>query len=78
VSRTFSIAEKKTLQLRGEVFNLPNYVNFGSPVSTLNSTGTFGKIQSDIPGTGVVDAGGNAGVGAGDPRIMQFALKFVF
>jgi hypothetical protein len=26
----------------------------------------------------VAGAGGNVGVGSGDPRIMQFALKWVF
>jgi hypothetical protein len=35
----------------------------------LNS-GAFGKIQSDISGT--------SGLSAGDQRIMQFALKYVF
>jgi hypothetical protein len=38
-------------------------------VSTLNS-GAFGQIQSDISGT--------SGLSAGDPRIIQLALKFVF
>ena len=37
--------------------------------ATLNS-GSFGKIQSDISGT--------SGLTAGNPRILQFALKFVF
>jgi hypothetical protein len=78
LSRTFALAEKKTLQLRAEVFNLPNFVNFSSPVATLNSTGTFGKILSDVPGNSVVQSGANVGPGSGDPRIMQFALKYVF
>jgi carboxypeptidase family protein/TonB-dependent receptor-like protein len=60
LSRTFSVGEKKTLQLRAEAFNIVNHANFGNPVSSLNS-GSFGKIQT-----------------AGDPRIMQFALKYVF
>src|SRR5207248_8820250 len=69
VSRTFPLHEKKSIQFRGEAFNLPNHLNLSNPVATLNS-GAFGKIQSDISGT--------SGLSSGDPRIMQFALKYVF
>ena len=69
VSRMFPIREKQTIQLRAEAFNLPNHMNPGIPVTTTNS-GAFGQIQSDISGT--------SGLTAGDPRIIQFALKFVF
>jgi hypothetical protein len=48
LSRTFSLAEKKSLQLRGEAFNLPNHENLNNPVATLNS-GSFGKVQSGNP-----------------------------
>ena len=44
ISRTFTLMEGKTLQLRGEAFNLPNWVNLGSPVANLNSAATFGTI----------------------------------
>ncbi len=60
LSREFPVSEGKTLQLRGEAFNLLNHTNFDVPVSALNSQ-TFGRIQN-----------------AGDPRILQFALKFIF
>jgi hypothetical protein len=70
LTRTFTVREGKTLQLRAEAFNLPNHMNPSNPVATLNSSGTFGKIQSDISGT--------SGLSAGDPRILQFALKYVF
>jgi hypothetical protein len=70
LSRTFPIAEGKAMQLRAESFNLPNHMNPGPPNLTLNSSGSFGKIQSDISGT--------SGLSDGDPRIMQFALKFIF
>ncbi|HYR89639.1 MAG TPA: carboxypeptidase regulatory-like domain-containing protein [Terriglobia bacterium] len=69
LSRTFALREGRTLQLRAEAFNLPNHLNPSTPVATLNS-GSFGKIQSDISGT--------SGLSAGDPRILQFALKLVF
>ena len=69
VSRTFRIAEGKSIQVRGEAFNLPNHLNPGLPIAAINQ-GTFGKIQSDISGT--------SGLSTGDPRIIQFALKYVF
>jgi hypothetical protein len=69
----FPITEKRTIQLRGEVFNLPNHLNPSTPVATLNS-GNFGQIISDVNG---VQTGGLL-AGGGDPRIIQLALKFVF
>jgi len=45
LSRTFPIDEKRSIQLRGEAFNLPNYTNLNPPVSTLTS-GAFGQIQA--------------------------------
>jgi hypothetical protein len=69
VSRTFRILEGKSIQVRAEAFNLPNHLNPALPIAALNQ-GTFGKIQADISGT--------SGLSAGDPRILQFALKYVF
>jgi hypothetical protein len=69
LSRTFSLGERRSIQLRGEAFNLPNHLIAGPPVATINS-GTFGKIQSDISGT--------SGLSAGDQRIIQLGLKLVF
>jgi hypothetical protein len=69
VSRSFVVREKKTLQVRGEAFNILNHTAFSTPVATLNS-GSFGQILSDISG--------NSGLSAGNPRILQFALKLVF
>jgi hypothetical protein len=78
VSRTFNVGEGKSLQLRGEAFNVPNHMNPANPglctngtcVNALNNSGAFGKITTDISGT--------SGLSAGDPRIIQLALKFVF
>jgi hypothetical protein len=72
VSRNFSLGEKRSIQLRGEAFNLPNHVNgtFGAPGSiNLNST-NFGHITQDISG--------NGGLLPGDYRVIQLALKFAF
>jgi hypothetical protein len=64
LTRTFRLSPSQGLQFRGEVFNAFNKVNLGAPITALNSS-SFGQIQS------------TAAVG-GDPRIMQFALKFMF
>jgi hypothetical protein len=60
VTRTFRLAGTQNMQVRWEVFNVINHVNYNNPVTSLNS-GTFGQILA-----------------AGDPRIMQFALKFSY
>jgi hypothetical protein len=65
LTRTFRIAGDQNVQFRWEVFNVINHVNFGVPITALNSA-SFGQIQSTAAGN------------AGDPRIMQFALKFTF
>jgi hypothetical protein len=69
LTRTFAIREKQNLQVRADAFNLPNHLNPGVPIATTNS-GSFGQIQSDISGT--------SGLTAGDPRIIQLALKYTF
>jgi hypothetical protein len=68
LARTFHVRERQTVEFRWEVFNVPNRVNLGAPNTVLNS-GTFGQITSDINGSSSQ---------AGDPRIMQLALKYVF
>lgn len=45
VLKNFKLVETKTLQFRAEAFNLPNFVNWGMPGSTLN-TPTYGQIWS--------------------------------
>ena len=64
VTRTFKLAGSQNVQVRWEVFNVINHVNFNAPVASLNSA-SFGQIQSTA-------------TNGGDPRIMQFALKFTF
>jgi hypothetical protein len=69
LSRTIPISEKRSIQLRGEAFNLPNHLNPGIPVAATNSA-AFGRIQSDVSGT--------SGLSPGNQRIIQMALKYVF
>ena len=68
LSRIFRVRERQTVQFWWEVFNVPNRLNAAAPNTTLNS-GSFGQITSDINGSGSQ---------GGDPRIMQFALKYIF
>jgi hypothetical protein len=69
LSRTFAIQERKAIQVRADFFNLPNHLNPSVPTGSRASS-TFGQILTDISG--------NNGLDAGDPRIIQFAMKFVF
>jgi hypothetical protein len=62
VSRRFAITERQGLEVRAESFNLPNLVNPTADAST-------GTITSPLFGKIT---------SAGDPRIMQFALKYIF
>ena len=70
LSRTFRVwGEKRLMQIRAESFNLPNHLNPSTPGNSIASS-TFGQILSDVSG--------NNGLDAGDPRIIQFAMKFIF
>ena len=78
ISRTFTLREKMTLQIRMEAFNVLNHPNFSTPGATAvqvngtqgTNTANFGAITSDISG--------NNGINGGDQRILQGAMKFVF
>jgi hypothetical protein len=48
VIRAFRLAERKTLQFRGEFFNLPNHPNFLVPGHTFNGPG-FGIVSAARP-----------------------------
>jgi len=56
------ITEKTSIQLRAEFFNAFNHPQFANPVTTQNTASTFGVIQNSST----------------NPRIIQFALKFLF
>jgi hypothetical protein len=72
LSRLFQIRESQQLEFRWEVFNVPNHVNLYPP------QGAF-----VLPSFGQPTPASSTGLGAlsqttNDPRIMQFALKYVF
>jgi len=71
LSRRFPIRERQYVEFRLEAFNLPNTANFAVP-TTLETSTLFGQITSTA-------VSGPATTGqAGDPRIMQLALKYAF
>jgi len=61
-----------SLQLRLEVFNLFNTINWANPGSTLSSSTSFGII------TNTRNANNAPGIGAGEPRNVQLAAKILF
>jgi hypothetical protein len=56
------INENATLVFRTEFFNAFNHAQFNNPVSVADSAATFGQITSLSV----------------NPRLIQFALKYVF
>jgi len=68
----FPINERMKLQFRAEFFNLLNNVNFTVP--------GLGSANPDQSAAGNIVGTGNFGklTFAADPRILQFALKFIF
>ncbi len=62
VQRTFPLNETHSLDFRVEVFNLTNTPKFGLPVNDFAAGPAFGVISSS----------------AGNPRILQIALKYKF
>jgi hypothetical protein len=62
LSKTIGMTESSDLELRWEVFNVLNSVNFALPSYDLADTSDLGKITNTI----------------GGPRVMQFGVKFGF
>jgi hypothetical protein len=61
LQRRFTLSGQTSVELRWEVFNIFNSVEFGLPDSNISNAtvGTIARL-------------------AGDPRVMQFAVRFVF
>jgi Carboxypeptidase regulatory-like domain len=69
--KEFAIKERWKAQLRIEVFNVLNWTNYANPTTTFNS-GSFGLISNTRNGSGA------PGLGVGEPRNLQLALKFIW
>jgi hypothetical protein len=65
VSKNFRFNSSSYVQARVEFFNIFNQVNFDIPNTAVNNQATLGRITRTDPSSG-------------DPRILQFGLKFVF
>lgn len=64
LSKNVRFKTDMSVQFRAEFFNIFNQVNFANPAIAVSSA-SFGRITSTHPNQG-------------DPRIIQFGLKFVF
>ena len=69
--KEFPIKERLRAQFRVEMFNALNWANFANPTTTFNS-GSFGLISNTRNG------GSAPGLGFGEPRNVQFALKLLW
>ena len=65
LSKNFRFTSNAYVQFRAEFFNIFNMVNFDIPNTAVNNQSTLGRITRTDPSSG-------------DPRIVQFGLKFVF
>lgn len=72
LTRTFRLTETKGLEFRAEMFNIFNRPNFDTPKRDLAAP-SFGKIFNTVQ-----PLAGLASGGPGDPREVQFALKFIW
>jgi hypothetical protein len=66
------ITERLKTEFRIEIFNLFNQNNFANPGATLNTAASFGLI------TNTRNGGGAPGLGQGEPRNIQLALKLIW
>jgi hypothetical protein len=62
IIKNTKVTEGTSFQFRTEFYNVWNHPQFNPPINNLMDTATFGQIQSSSV----------------PPRIMQFALKFLF
>jgi Carboxypeptidase regulatory-like domain/TonB dependent receptor len=78
--RQFRLRERLTLQARGDLFNIFNHPNFGSPINYLSSP-QFGQ-STQMLGTSLGGGGQSGGLNPlyqiGGPRSAQLALKLLF
>ena len=71
LTRKFRVTERQSVEFRAEAFNMPNHLN-----PMLNSTD--GVLALNNRNFGKILSSGGPGFPPGDPRIMQFALKYLF
>lgn len=67
-----AITERIKTEFRAEIFNLFNRANFANPGTSLNAATSFGLITNTRNGSGA------PGLGQGEPRNIQLALKLIW
>jgi hypothetical protein len=72
VFKEFPIKERIRLQFRAEVFNILDRANFANPGTNRNAATSFGLI------TNTRNGGSAPGIGFGEPRNTQLALKLIW
>jgi hypothetical protein len=72
--KSFRLAKRHSLVLRGEAYNVFNHVNFANPDANLATPATLGRISSTVRGI----TGAPLGEPSGGPRIVQVALRWEF
>lgn len=68
--KRFGVTENQNVEFRAELFNLFNNVNFNIPIA--NNTGNPPTVNRNGANLGVIDSI------RGNPRIIQFALRYNF
>jgi len=71
VFKTTYITERVSVEFRAEIFNLLNRTNWANPNATLSSS-SFGQLTQTLNG------GSAPGLGFGEPRNTQLALKLIW
>lgn len=69
VQRRISLRERASLQVRGEVFNLFNRVQYGNPAANIAAPASFGRITTLV---------NTSPTGSGTPRQIELAMRLVF
>jgi len=72
IFKTTKLGRGTSAQLRCEIFNVFNIDNWANPGATLSSSTTFGLMTNTKNGSSA------PGIGSGEPRNVQLALKFLF
>lgn len=72
LNKTTAVTERMSLQFRFEIFNLTNRANYANPGASLTAATSFGIITNTRHG------GSAPGIGPGEPRSVQMALKLRF
>jgi len=62
IIKNTKLTEKQNLQFRTEFFNIANHAVFANPTLARNNANLFGVINTTV----------------GNPRLIQFALKYSF